>query len=226
MSDLADWSGAACPDDAVIHGCRVRLEPLGPEHVAGLWAEVAAAASGDDPRLWDYLPYGPFADEQQFTAWCTDQVTSADPRFYAVVPQPRGTPAGMLALMACVPDHGSIEIGHVWFGPSLQRTPEATDAVYAAAGHAFGALGHRRVEWKCNAENARSTAAAERLGFRYEGTFRRHMVVKGRNRDTAWFSITDAEWPAILGAYTEWRAPENQDAAGHQLRSLASFRAE
>ncbi len=130
----------------------------------------------------------------------------------------------MLALMRCDPEHGVIEIGHVWFGAALQRTASATDAVYAAARQAFEVLGHRRLEWKCNAQNARSIAAAERLGFTYEGTFRQHMIVKGQNRDTAWFSMLDGEWPAVDAAFQRWMAPENTMPDGAQRQSLAALR--
>ena len=130
----------------------------------------------------------------------------------------------MLALMRCDPDHGVIEIGHVWFGAALQRTAAATDAVYAAARHAFETLGHRRLEWKCNAENGRSMAAAERFGFIYEGTFRQHMIVKGQNRDTAWFSMLDGEWPTVDAGFQRWIAPENMLTDGTQRQSLAVIR--
>jgi len=211
---------ARCPDDQTITGTLVDLVPLAPEHAAALWA----AANGGDPHLWDYLPYGPFPDHAAFAAWLSSCAASLDPRFYAIVPQATGQAAGVLALMRCEPDHGVIEIGHVWFGAGLQRTAEATDAVYAAGRHAFATLGHRRLEWKCNADNARSMAAAERFGFTYEGTFRQHMIIKGRNRDTAWFSMLDHEWPAIDAAFQRWIAPENRGADGQQRQSLAALR--
>jgi RimJ/RimL family protein N-acetyltransferase len=124
------------------------------------------------------------------------------------------------------PEHGVVEIGHLAFGPMLQRTAGATEAVYLLARHAFDELGYRRLEWKCNALNARSRAAAERLGFTFEGVFRRHMVVKGRNRDTAWYAIVDGDWPAARAAFEDWLAPGNFDASGRQLRSLAAIRAQ
>jgi RimJ/RimL family protein N-acetyltransferase len=122
------------------------------------------------------------------------------------------------------PAHGTIEIGNVWFGAALQRTPQATEAIFLLVAYAFDVLGHRRLEWKCDAANARSRAAAARFGFTYEGTFRQHMVVKGRNRDTAWFALLDHEWPAVRAAFVAWLAPANFDADGAQRRTLAQER--
>lgn len=218
-----DFSGARPPGDEVLDGTHVRLEPLDPaRHGAGLWR---AAAAGD-PRLWDYLPYGPFADEPAFAAWLASLPTAADERFYAILRASDGVPAGMIAYARIAPAQGRIEIAHVWFGSALQRTPAATEAVHLLAAHAFDELGNRRLEWKCNALNARSRRAAERFGFTYEGTFRQDMVVRGRNRDTAWFSILDGEWPRIGAAFRAWLAPGNFDDDGVQRRTLEECRAE
>jgi RimJ/RimL family protein N-acetyltransferase len=132
----------------------------------------------------------------------------------------------MASLMRLDPDHGVIEVGHIWFAPALQRTRQATEAIYLLARYAFDDLGNRRLEWKCDSLNAPSRRAAERFGFVFEGVFRQHMVVKGRNRDTAWFSITDAEWPARRAAFQEWLAPANFDSSGRQRQPLASVRAQ
>ncbi len=126
--------------------------------------------------------------------------------------------------MRITPEHGVIEIGHIWFGTALQRTPAATEAIYLLARHAFDDLGYRRFEWKCNAQNAPSCRAAERFGFTFEGIFRQHQIVKGRNRDTAWYSIVDGEWPAVGAGFERWLAPENFDDDGRQRRSLAELR--
>jgi RimJ/RimL family protein N-acetyltransferase len=198
----------------VLRGDRVRLEPLDPA-----WADDLQAAAAGDPQLWDYLPYGPFADTAAMRAHLAAQAASADPLFYAVVED--GRAAGVVSYLRVEPEHGCIEIGHIWFGAALQRTPAATEAIYLLARHAFDDLGNRRLEWKCDAANARSRRAAERFGFTFEGVFRQHMIVKGRNRDTAWFSIVDGEWPAVREAFEAWLAPENFDADGRQKAPLA-----
>jgi RimJ/RimL family protein N-acetyltransferase len=191
----------------------VRLEPLSPAH-----AEDLFAAAAGDPHLWDYLPYGPFADPASLRAHLAAQASSDDPLFFAVVVD--GRAAGVVSYLRIEPEHGCIEIGHIWFGASLQRTPAATEAIYLLARHAFDDLGNRRLEWKCDAANARSRRAAERFGFTFEGVFRQHMIVKGRNRDTAWFSIVDGEWPAVRARFETWLDPKNFDAEGRQRASL------
>ena len=206
------------PGRSVLSGPRVRLEPLDPaRHAAGLFA-----AQAGDPTLWDYLPYGPFGDAETFTEHLRAQAATEDPRFYAVVVD--GAAQGVVSFLRIEPAHGCIEIGHIWFGAPLQRTPAATEAVYLLAREAFDGLGNRRLEWKCNAANARSRRAAERFGFTFEGVFRQHMIVKGANRDTAWFSIVDGEWPAVRAAFEAWLAPSNFDADGRQRGALASVR--
>jgi RimJ/RimL family protein N-acetyltransferase len=223
-TDLATRPPALLPDDSSLAGARVRLDPLSADrHAADLFA-AAHEGPDADPHLWDYLGYGPFADVAALHAHLAAQEGSTDPRFYAVVDLATGRAAGVVSLLRIDATHGSIEIGHVWFGAPLQRTPQATEAIHLLARHAFGALCHRRLEWKCDAANARSQAAARRFGFTYEGTFRQHMIVKGRNRDTAWFSILDGEWPASDAAFTAWLAPENFDADGRQRTPLAARR--
>jgi RimJ/RimL family protein N-acetyltransferase len=218
-------SPAGLPDATPIVGERVVLERLDPaRHGDALY--VAAHGEGADPRLWKYLPYGPFAgDRDAFMRHLEAQAGANDPYFYAVVDVASGRASGVVSFLRVEPPHGSIEIGHVWFGAALQRTPGATEVVFLLARHAFEVLGHRRLEWKCDAANARSQAAARRFGFTYEGTFRQHMVVKGRNRDTAWFSIVDCEWPAVGAAFDAWLAPSNFDDAGVQRAALAALRA-
>jgi RimJ/RimL family protein N-acetyltransferase len=212
-----DFTTAELPGPKAIVGARVRLEPIDVErHVDDLWE-----AAGD-PDLWAYMPYGPFADRNALRAHLVAQEVSTDPRFYAVVAD--GRARGVVSFLRMDPSNGAIEIGHIWFGRDLQRTAAATEAIYLLARTAFDDLGNRRLEWKCNAANAASMRAAERFGFTYEGIFRQHLIVKGRNRDTAWFAIVDGDWPAIRAGFERWLAPGNFDAQGNQLRSLAESR--
>jgi RimJ/RimL family protein N-acetyltransferase len=157
-------------------------------------------------------------------AWLTSCAASADPLFLAVIDRASGRAAGVVSYLRIEPEHGVIEIGHIWFGHALQRTPAATETIHLLARHAFDDLGNRRLEWKCDAANARSRRAAERFGFTFEGVFRQHMIIKGRNRDTAWYALLDSEWPAARDAFEAWLAPENFDADGRQRRSLAELR--
>jgi RimJ/RimL family protein N-acetyltransferase len=212
-----DWTPAREPAREALDGRFVRLEPLAGAHRDGLFASLHTGDGG----LWDYLPYGPFT-EPGWRDWFAGAAASEDPLFFAVVDRESGRPVGQGSYLRIEPGHGVIEIGHLAFGPALQRTRGATEAVYLLARHAFDVLGYRRLEWKCNALNARSRAAAERLGFTFEGVFRQHMVVKGANRDTAWFALLDREWPAVRAAFTAWLAPENFDAAGRQRTALAA----
>jgi RimJ/RimL family protein N-acetyltransferase len=202
------------PARAALAGERVRLEPV---DRARHGADLFTAAQGD-PRLWDYLPYGPFADEAALGEHLDRQAASEDPLFLAVLAG--GRAVGVVSYMRMEPQHGCIEIGHIWFGAPLQRTPAATETVYVLARHVFDDLGYRRLEWKCDAANARSRRAAERFGFTFEGVFRQHMIVKGRNRDTAWYALLDAEWPAVRAAFEAWLAPANFDAGGRQRTPL------
>lgn len=200
-----------------MNGQFVALEPLVAEHEHPLWQ--AASAAGD-AALWDYLPYGPFGIEAEFSEWFRGSLAAEDLEFFAVVPKASGLPAGMLALMRDEPAHRVVEVGHVWFGPELQRTTAATEALGLVMGHVFEDRGYRRLEWKCNAANARSRRAAERTGFTYEGTFRQHMIVKGENRDTAWFSILDSEWPTQKTKFERWLDPGNFGLDGKQRAPL------
>jgi RimJ/RimL family protein N-acetyltransferase len=227
---LHGFTSPACvPDATPIVGARVTLERLDvARHGEALYA--TAHGEGADPRLWDYLPYGPFADDREgFCRHLESQASSTDPCFYAVVDRETDPAhhraAGVVSFLRIEPAHGVIEIGHVWFGGPLQRTPQATEAIFLLARHAFEVLGYRRLEWKCDDANARSKAAALRFGFTAEGVFRQHMVIKGRNRDSAWFSILDGEWPAVAAGFRAWLAPENFDAEGRQRASLAALRA-
>jgi RimJ/RimL family protein N-acetyltransferase len=208
------------PRRDVLPGARVRLEPVDRERHAD---DLLAAAQGD-PHLWDFLGYGPFADAASFGAHLDRQAASEDPLFYAVVDTATGRAAGIVSFLRIEPAHGCIEIGHIWFGAPLQRTAAATETIQVLARHVFDDLGYRRLEWKCDAANARSRRAAKRLGFEFEGVFRQHMIVKGRNRDTAWYSILDREWPAVNAGFDAWLAAENFDADGRQRRTLEQLR--
>ena len=200
----------------MLAGERLRLEPVSRQRHG---ADLFAAAQGD-PRLWDHLPYGPFTDVEGLREHLARQAASDDPLFFAVVDAATGRAAGVVSYLRIEPVHGCIEIGHIWFGAPLQRTPAATETVYVLARHVFDDLGYRRLEWKCDAANARSRRAAERFGFTFEGVFRQHMIVKGRNRDTAWYALLDCEWPAVRAAFEAWLAPANFDADGRQRASL------
>jgi RimJ/RimL family protein N-acetyltransferase len=210
------------PERTSLAGAQVRLEPVEPRaHAESLYG--LSHARPEDAVLWTYLAYGPFADHGAFAAWLAERARSSDPLFFALVEQASGAAAGMASYMNIVPSNGTIEIGHIWFAPPLQKSRAATEAIYLLARHAFDELGYRRLEWKCDALNAASIRAARRFGFTYEGTFRQHMVVKGRNRDTAWFSLLDREWPAVRAAFERWLAPDNFDAAGRQRTSLSAL---
>lgn len=220
-ADLSQWQARPFPPHEALAGRFVRLEPLdAARHGDNLWH----ALQGPDPALWDYLPYGPFATRAAFDAWLTGHAESRDPQFYVVVEQHSAHARGLLAYLRITPKDGCIEIGHIAFGAALQRTPGATEAVYLLARRAFDELGYRRLEWKCDARNARSLRAATRFGFSYEGLFRQHRVVKGENRDSAWYSIIDGEWPACRTAFERWLAADNFDAAGKQIQRLAVLR--
>ena len=218
---LEDWQACPSPSGRILQGARVRLERLDAScHIPDLHAAAALDKQGG---TWTYLPYGPFATLAEHQAWAQAAASSDDPLFYAVVDPMRGA-IGHAALMRIEPRVGVIEIGHVYLAPSLQRSARATEALALLLGECF-ALGYRRVEWKCNALNVASRRAADRLGFTFEGIFRQATIVKGRNRDTAWFSMLDTEWPGNEAALKAWLASENFDADDRQRRSLASLRA-
>ena len=183
-------------------------------HGASLWQ-----AMGGHDHIWTYLPSGPFSDEAAFAAYLAHWEQSRERVFYTVIDRDNRA-IGVLALMEVRPAHRAVEVGNVVFSPLLQRTRLATEAQYLIARYAIETLGYRRYEWKCNALNAASMAAARRLGFTYEGTFRQHMIVKGHSRDTAWLSILDSEWPARKAAFERWLAPENFDRDGKQKTKL------
>lgn len=214
-----DWAPVEPPRREELRGSRVALRPT-----SAADAEALFAASRD-PAIWTYLPTGPYESVDELREQLAWAEGSEDPLFFTVLELPAETPAGIASYLRITPEHGVIEIGHIWFGTTLQRTTAATEAIYLLARHAFDDLGYRRLEWKCNALNERSRAAAERFGFTFEGVFCKHMVVKGENRDTAWYAITDDEWPVIRDGFVRWLNPENFDAEGQQKRSLGECRA-
>ena len=214
-----NWQPATRPQRTVIQGQYVRLEPLDiDKHTTPLYA----AQAGDD-RTWLYMGNGPFTDQASFRTYVEKMASSSDPLAFAVVPV-GDSPAGVITYLRIDEANGSIEIGHIWYGTHIQRTPATTEVVYLTARHAFEELGYRRFEWKCHNRNERSKRAAERFGFSFEGVFRNHMILRGRNRDTAWYSITAEEWPAIKAGFEAWLDPANFDADGRQIRTLAEAR--
>ncbi len=204
-----------------MEGQYCRLEPLDPDrHAVPLFEADQLAPTAAD---WTYLPYGPFPTLADYLTWMRATSLGSDPLFFAIIELTTNRPVGLAAYLRITPAAGTIEIGHLHYSPLLQRTRAATEAMYLMMRLAFD-LGYRRYEWKCDALNAPSRAAAERLGFKYEGTFRQVAVYKGRNRDTAWFSMIDTEWPTIRVAMEKWLSADNFDSTGNQRTRLQDFR--
>jgi RimJ/RimL family protein N-acetyltransferase len=215
-----DATPARKPGPVTLDGRYGRVEKLAAAHGADLWRAYA----GHD-HIWTYLAhYGPFPDQAAFEQWLASRLPLEDPYSYAVVDR-AGRAVGIATLMEVRPAMRVCEVGHIVYSPALQRSPLGTEAQYLLARYAFETLGYRRYEWKCNALNAASWRAALRYGFVYEGTFRQRLIAKGRNRDDAWFSMLDGEWPARKSAFERWLAPENFDAAGKQKLSLSELNA-
>jgi len=225
VGETIDWHPARRPARTPLEGRYVVLRPLDAVGDAeSLYEESHPPLA--DPGLWTYLPSGPYGDAAELRDGLALAERSEDPLTFTIVPRGVEHPAGVASYMRIKPEHGVIEVGGIWFGASLRRSAAASEAIYLFAAHAFDELGYCRFEWKCDALNQASRRAAERFGFRFEGIFRRHMVVKGRNRDTAWYAITDEEWPAIRDAFRAWLARENFDEAGRQRRALGELIAE
>ena len=218
--DLRDWTPPALPSRRMIEGRYVALEPLEPRHNDDLFA---AYAEDTTAQMWAYLPTGPFASPAAYRVWLDGARLGFDPLHYAIR-MADGRLGGTLSLMRIDPRAGSIETGWLTFAPRLQRTREATEAVFRLMEWSFDA-GYRRFEWKCNAANLPSRRAAQRFGLSFEGVFRQAAVVKGANRDTAWYAAIDSEWPALKAAYETWLDPANFDALGAQRQSLADLTA-
>ena len=221
MTDLSNWQPRPRPQRISLEGRYARLEPLDPaKHGDALFD--ASMAPGAEERF-RYLFDSP-QDRADFEGWLKRSAASDDPLFFAVIDRATGRAEGRQALMRITPEHGVIEIGNILWGPRIARTRVATEALFLHARHIFEDLGYRRFEWKCNDLNAPSKRAAGRFGFTFEGVFRQHIVAKGANRDTAWFSMLDGEWPALRAGYERWLDPANFDEAGRQRRTLESFR--
>lgn len=219
---LRDWSARERPGLWPLTGERVVLEPLDWDaHGTGLYSAVAAPDMAD---TWDYMPIGPFRSEADFRTTLAQIIDVMGWETLVIRGASDGSVLGMASYMRIREGHGSAEVGCVAFGRALRRRPEATEAMYLMAAHIFDELGYRRYEWKCHNENAASRRAATRFGFQFEGVFRNDMVIRGKNRDTAWFSMTDEDWPAIKSAFISWLSPDNFDAAGQQIGTLESFR--
>ncbi len=215
---LPRWTPPPRPTGEVLDGTSVRLERMDPDTHA---ADLFRAWSGHDD-LWDYLPYGPFSSAAAYHRWAKDTATGADPLFYVIRQKDSGHCGGVASYLRITPESGSIEVGHINLAPELNRSRAATEAMFLMMQWAFQA-GYRRYEWKCDALNMPSRRAAQRLGFSYEGVFRQATIVKGRNRDTAWYSVIDAEWPALREAFLAWLSPRNFDGAGRQKESLSDL---
>ena len=212
---VGDWKTPPAPARDVMRGRHCRLEPLESRHARELWE---ANAHDRDHHNWTYLPYGPYQTFEDYAAWVEEARAKSDPLFFAVL---TNTAAGVASYLRIAPEAGSIEVGHINFSPLLQRTPAATEAMYLMMKRAFE-LGYRRYEWKCDALNAPSRRAAERLGLTYEGIFRQATVYKGRNRDSAWYAAIDKEWPDLRARFERWLDPENFDADGKQRSRLGA----
>jgi RimJ/RimL family protein N-acetyltransferase len=227
---LRNWKAAPRPGPVTLRGRYVTLEPLDPDrHVAALWEAVR----GHD-ELWTWLAKGPFRSCEALAEHIAKWREANDAILLAILPReegpavagqprdmaPEGQARGWASFMRIEPEHGVIEVGNILLSPALQKTRAATEAMYLMASHVFDHLGYRRYEWKCNALNEPSRRAAQRLGFTFEGIFRQHMVIKGRNRDTAWYAMLDREWPARKHAFETWLSPSNFDEHGRQLSSL------
>lgn len=215
---VPNWTAPAHPGHIILEGRYAKLEPLRAEQHAAL---LYRAYDGQD-QVWDYMPYGPFSSASQYHRWVRDQEASQDPLFLAVKNQQSGEWEGVASYLRIAPEAGSIEVGHINWSPKMQRSPAATEAIFLMMRWAFDA-GYRRFEWKCDALNVPSRRAAQRLGLSYEGVFRQATVVKGRNRDTAWFAAIDREWPALKEAFAAWLRPENFAVDGRQIERLSDL---
>ncbi len=215
---IPDWTPRARPSAQPMIGHFCRIEALDPaRHADDLFAAFTLDRSGAN---WTYLPYEPWPTQADMLKWMSATCLGEDPLFYTVIDSPRNRAAGIAALMRIDPNNGVIEVGHIHFSPLLQKNRTATEAIYLLMRRVFDELGYRRFEWKCDALNAPSRAAALRFGFQYEGLFRQAVVYKGRNRDTAWFAMTDQDWPRAKMAFERWLDPVNFDTQGQQRERL------
>lgn len=219
---LPHWEACPLPPRSAIDGAFCRVEMLNADaHAEALFA---ANRLNTDHSNWTYLAYGPFESLPDYRRWMEQVCGHSDPLFHAIVDGSTGLAVGVASLMRIKADAGVIEVGHIHYSPNLQRKPAATEAMYLLMRRVFDELGYRRYEWKCDSLNAPSRAAAQRLGFQFEGIFRQNVVYKNRNRDSAWYSIIDSEWPALKAAFEGWLDPSNFDENGRQRKSLTAFR--
>ena len=221
IGPITDSKPAKRPERAVLPGRLVDLVPLDPTSHGESLFELTCGTGKE--YLWTYLLKGPFADRKEFDSYLRQLAATENPMCFAIVERRSARAVGWASYMRIEPAHRVIEVGNVMFSPALRRTAGATEAIYLIARNAFEALGYRRFEWKCNSLNAASRRAALRFGFTFEGVFRQHMIVKGRSRDTAWFSMTDAEWPKRKEALETWLQPSNFDGEGRQKTSLSAL---
>lgn len=219
---IENWHAKRRPPKTVTQGSYCSLVPLDPsKHAPNLFEAFQIDPQG---TLWTYLPYGPFSDYNEFQKWLISLSMTEDPLFYTITDAKTELPLGLASYMRITPEHGVVEVGHIIFSNLLKQTTAATEAMYLMMKRAFDELNYRRYEWKCDALNLPSIAAAKRLGFTFEGIFRQDKVVKGRNRDTAWFSIIDKEWPQIKSHFQIWLDPNNFDQNGHQMTKLREIK--
>jgi RimJ/RimL family protein N-acetyltransferase len=222
IGEDVDWAGAKTPPRSNMDGKYCRLEPIDIDrHAADLFEAFSSDETGG---IWTYLFTDPFETETDLREWMTNACLGDDPLFHAVIDKRTDKAVGFATFMRINPVMGVIEVGNINFAPVLQRTPAATEAMFLMMQRAFNDLGYRRYEWKCDNLNAPSHKAAKRLGFTYEGLFRQALVYKGRNRDTAWFSIIDSEWPTLEKAFSAWLSEDNFDESGNQVEKLEEFR--
>ncbi|MEJ6403955.1 GNAT family N-acetyltransferase [Yoonia sp. 2307UL14-13] len=218
-ADVPGWDGARDIPYSAMHGHFCDVAPLDMTHGPDLFTAYSADTTG---TLWTYMPTGPFDDIEKLTEWLQTCCASRDPLFFAIIDKQTSKAVGVASFLRIKPKDGVVEVGYIAFAPALQKTAAATEAMYLMMRHVFD-LGYRRYEWKCDALNAASQAAAKRLGFHYDGLFRQALVYKGRNRDTAWFSILDRDWPRIKHAFEQWLDPSNFDDHGQQIRRLSDW---
>ena len=214
---VPDWKGCPALDSSPLHGRTCDVVALRPSHTSELHKAFSQDKTG---ALWAYMPTGPFASEAAYSAWVETACQSTDPLFFTIIDRSNELPIGVASYLRIQPENGVAEVGYITFSPALQRTVMATEAMYLMMKRVFDDLGYRRYEWKCDALNTPSQRAAKRLGFSYDGLFKQALVYKGRNRDTAWFSILDKDWPAIKAAFEAWLDPANFDKNGQQRKAL------
>ena len=218
---VVDWSACSAPPRTPMQGQYCRLDPFVSEaHAPQLYEAFVENANGAN---WAYLPYGPFATFEAFRQWCETACGHDDPMFHTITDTTSSKSVGLASYLRITPDNGVIEVGHIHFSPLMQGTRTATESMFLMMQRVFDELGYRRYEWKCDALNAPSVRAAQRFGFQFEGIFRQATMYKGRNRDTAWFAITDSDWPRLREGYQAWLSAGNFDQSGRQHQSLSTF---